>query len=466
MSQLAALRPQPRPTARRPGATPRQLKVVAPPEIQGNGAFLALCILLLFGGFVGVLVLNTAMAKGSYTMRDLQQRSDELADSQDSLRHSIDKVSGPGPLAQRARSLGMVPAETAAFLRLSDGKVLGVAKPAGTNTRFRVVTESLPPARRTTVPSPATPTATRPTAGTPVGSLDRQPCSAADDIASHVHASHDHVGAGHDSVSHDTDRRAELRQDHQSAHHGNDGGPPVTERRKPPPHVKPRPRPETPPRPDRTPRPSAAHRAATTRRPPTTAEPAARPRSGAATSGRTGTPGRTRAAGATGTAPRSGATSRSTSTRVRTQGGPAARRSGAGGSGRRPRSRRRSSPAGSPRRRMRFLTMATLFVLSIFAAQLVRIQGFDAHAVAEEAQLKREAAQVIPAMRGTVLASDGTVLASSVVREVVVVDQQAVCTFGTGLHECDPTRSAEAVRQAATLLAPLLTRPPRSSCPS
>ena len=105
---------------------------------------------------------------------------------------------------------------------------------------------------------------------------------------------------------------------------------------------------------------------------------------------------------------------------------------------------------------MRFLTMATLFVLSIFAAQLVRIQGFDAHAVAEEAQLKREAAQVIPAMRGTVLASDGTVLASSVVREVVVVDQQAVCTFGTGLHECDPTRSAEAVRQAATLLAPLL----------
>jgi cell division protein FtsI (penicillin-binding protein 3) len=105
---------------------------------------------------------------------------------------------------------------------------------------------------------------------------------------------------------------------------------------------------------------------------------------------------------------------------------------------------------------MRFLTMATLFVLSIFAAQLVRIQGFDAHAVAEEAQLKREAAQIIPAMRGAVLASDGTVLASSVVREVVVVDQQAVCTFGTGEHECDPARSPEAVREAAALLAPLL----------
>ena len=103
---------------------------------------------------------------------------------------------------------------------------------------------------------------------------------------------------------------------------------------------------------------------------------------------------------------------------------------------------------------MRFLTVACLFVLSIFAAQLVRIQGFDATAVAQEAQLKREAAQIIPAMRGQVLASDGTVLASSVVREVVVADQQAVCTYGTGKNTCDPATSAEAVQQAATKLAP------------
>ena len=105
---------------------------------------------------------------------------------------------------------------------------------------------------------------------------------------------------------------------------------------------------------------------------------------------------------------------------------------------------------------MRFLTVACLFVLSIFGAQLVRIQGFDATAVAQEAQLKREAAQIIPAMRGQVLASDGTVLASSVVREVVVADQQAVCTYGTRKNTCDPATSADAVQQAATKLAPLL----------
>ena len=105
---------------------------------------------------------------------------------------------------------------------------------------------------------------------------------------------------------------------------------------------------------------------------------------------------------------------------------------------------------------MRFLTVASLFVISIFGAQLVRIQGFDAEAVAQEAQVRREAAQIIPAMRGRILAADGTVLASSVVREVVVADQQAVCTYGTGRNTCDPATSAQAVQRAATELAPLL----------
>ena len=105
---------------------------------------------------------------------------------------------------------------------------------------------------------------------------------------------------------------------------------------------------------------------------------------------------------------------------------------------------------------MRFLTVASLFVLSIFGAQLVRIQGFDATAVAQEAQAKRQSVQILPAMRGQVLSSDGTVLASSVVRETVIADQQAVCTYGTRKEKCDPATSAAAVQAAAAKLAPLL----------
>ena len=164
MSQLAPVRPLQRSSTRRAAPTPRQLKVVAPAELQGNGLFLALCVVLLLGGFVGVLMLNTAMAKGSYTMRDLQQRSDQLADTQDSLRQTLDGLSGPGPLAHRARALGMVPAATPAFLRLSDGKVLGVARKAKDDSTFSVVTE--PKARTRSTPVATVPPAAAGVTGT------------------------------------------------------------------------------------------------------------------------------------------------------------------------------------------------------------------------------------------------------------------------------------------------------------
>ncbi len=164
MTQLATARSAPRTGARRAAPAPRRLRVVAPPSAAGSGLFLGLCVLLLFGGFVGVLVLNTTMAQGSYVMKDLQRRSDALADTQDELRHSLDAVSGPGPLAQRARDLGMVPAQSPAFLRLSDGAVLGVATRARPDKTFSVVTETEAAPRKVPVTTPSasgpTPSAT------------------------------------------------------------------------------------------------------------------------------------------------------------------------------------------------------------------------------------------------------------------------------------------------------------------
>ncbi len=164
MTQTATARSTARAGARRP-APPRRLRVVAPPAAEGNGLFLGLCVLLLLGGFVGVLVLNTAMAKGSFTIRDLQRQSDALTDRQDDLEHSLDAVSGPGPLARKARALGMVPAKTPAFLRLSDGKVLGVATAATADERFSVVTETQAAPRKVPVTSHPTASAAAAKAG-------------------------------------------------------------------------------------------------------------------------------------------------------------------------------------------------------------------------------------------------------------------------------------------------------------
>jgi hypothetical protein len=106
----------------------------------GNGVFAALCMTLLCAGLVGLLMLNTAMAEGSFTLHNLQSTSGELADTQDALTQAIDAQRSPAHLATRATRLGMVPADSAAFLRLSDGKVLGVAKPAKKESGFTVVT--------------------------------------------------------------------------------------------------------------------------------------------------------------------------------------------------------------------------------------------------------------------------------------------------------------------------------------
>lgn len=75
---------------------------------------------------------------------------------------------------------------------------------------------------------------------------------------------------------------------------------------------------------------------------------------------------------------------------------------------------------------MRAMTVVVLFVFSIFAAQLLRLQGFDAAAVSQDALTSRTAVVTIPAMRGSILDANGTVLASSIERRTVTVDQTAV----------------------------------------
>ncbi len=107
------------------------------------------------------------------------------------------------------------------------------------------------------------------------------------------------------------------------------------------------------------------------------------------------------------------------------------------------------------------MTLAVLFVFSIFATQLVRLQGLDSAAVATEALRQRTTLpDILPALRGDILSSDGVVLAAGVVRQTVAVDQKAVCTYGTGKDTCDPATAPTAIAAAAAKLAPLLDTTP------
>lgn len=139
----------------RPTTTTPRLRVVtgAPPR-RGGAAFGVICAILLAAGLIGLLVLNTALAQGSFTLQQLQASSEQLSDAEGALNQSLAASKSPAVLASRASSMGMVPAQSAAFLRLSDGKVIGVAEPAKPGPGFTVVGTTASPPR----PAPKRPT--------------------------------------------------------------------------------------------------------------------------------------------------------------------------------------------------------------------------------------------------------------------------------------------------------------------
>ncbi|HWS57650.1 MAG TPA: penicillin-binding protein 2, partial [Actinotalea sp.] len=103
-----------------------------------------------------------------------------------------------------------------------------------------------------------------------------------------------------------------------------------------------------------------------------------------------------------------------------------------------------------PHRRQTVLLVVVLLVLLAFVARLVYVQGLDSAALAAEAYDKRLLTVEIPADRGDILDAAGVVLATSVERYDLVVNQKQVAQWKDGV---------DAVVDAAALLAPLLGTP-------
>ncbi|MFI9543525.1 septum formation initiator family protein [Streptomyces sp. NPDC052016] len=101
----------------------------AGPRQAARTPFVLLVVLLLGGGLIGLLVLNSALSEGSFQMDDLQKDTKSLTDEEQALQRDIDSYSAPDALQRRARELGMVPGGDPAFLA-PDGTVKGVPSEA------------------------------------------------------------------------------------------------------------------------------------------------------------------------------------------------------------------------------------------------------------------------------------------------------------------------------------------------
>jgi hypothetical protein len=83
---------------------------------------------LLTAGLGGLLILHTTIAEDSFRLHDLTARSVVLTDREQALEQEIAALAAPQRLATRAKRLGMVRSENPAFIRTSDGRILGKPK--------------------------------------------------------------------------------------------------------------------------------------------------------------------------------------------------------------------------------------------------------------------------------------------------------------------------------------------------
>jgi hypothetical protein len=108
------------------------LRLVAPIRVRkaSRGMFVIVLASVLGAGLLVMLLINTTLAQGAFTLSELRSTQTELSRTEATLIESVAALAAPTVLEEKARSLGMVPSPTPAFIQIPSGKVLGKPKPA------------------------------------------------------------------------------------------------------------------------------------------------------------------------------------------------------------------------------------------------------------------------------------------------------------------------------------------------
>jgi hypothetical protein len=86
---------------------------------------------VIFAIFLAQLLITIALSGGAYRITDLQSTQQDLGRTASALNEKLDTLGSSQNLQANAVALGMVNSSQAAFLRLSNGSVLGSASAAG-----------------------------------------------------------------------------------------------------------------------------------------------------------------------------------------------------------------------------------------------------------------------------------------------------------------------------------------------
>jgi hypothetical protein len=110
--------------------TAPRLRVAPPAPISAPRApFIAVMIALVIAGVLGVLLVNTKTIENSFEITKLQDEQATLNNQQQQLENQLANYESVGNLDALAKAQGLVRG-TPAWIRLPDGKIIGVPKPA------------------------------------------------------------------------------------------------------------------------------------------------------------------------------------------------------------------------------------------------------------------------------------------------------------------------------------------------
>ncbi|MFD0419810.1 septum formation initiator family protein [Streptomyces sp. NPDC127108] len=158
----------------------------AGPSQAARTPFVLLVVLLLGGGLITLLILNSSLNEGSFQLTKLKKETQELTDEEQELQKDVDEYAAPDALQRRARELGMVPGGDPAFL-FPDGTVRGKPGVAPGSSALResaarrpvpVPGPARPPAAPSTAPAPQPTATTAPSAPAAPGPPPPAPAAA------------------------------------------------------------------------------------------------------------------------------------------------------------------------------------------------------------------------------------------------------------------------------------------------
>ncbi len=108
------------------------LRMVSPlrPERASRGVFAVVVTAVLAIGMLSILLINTSLAQGAFTINELKSEQSTLLQQEEALTEAVAAIAAPESLETQARAMGMVPSENPVFLDVTTGKVLGKPKAA------------------------------------------------------------------------------------------------------------------------------------------------------------------------------------------------------------------------------------------------------------------------------------------------------------------------------------------------